>query len=259
MIINTSSLSAPQERALKSIRNQSVSQGFQVIQACRTTGGGVSAQGMAFVQSSKSTSHLDTQARLESSVADLLDEIQEAPDNCKLSVMVHPSSTSIQDIHVSLNPFIGGDNDEFPVWFDARMEAFSDDPFLPLDTEQSSQDTSVQVSQKRSQESIIKAHLISMGGNEWRGGTHHRIYFNDLCEWYGLELNFFGTGNISSAKLGGEKLSNNRATRLRNQLDNARVWYDLSKQEFFCRGLDDYESELLLTSLNNKLNELFAS
>jgi len=72
-------------------------------------------------------------------------------------------------------------------------------------------------------------------GNEWIKGDHHRIYFNNLAEMYGLETGRYGTGNISSATLDGEKTSNNQARRIASDLKELKIWYDVKKGKFFSR------------------------
>lgn len=65
--------------------------------------------------------------------------------------------------------------------------------------------------------------LIDLGGKEWIKGDHHRVYFNSADELIGLDVARYGTGNISSASLKGEPISNSKA----KLLANARVYYDV--------------------------------
>ena len=57
-----------------------------------------------------------------------------------------------------------------------------------------------------------------------------RIYINleDMASVFGLVINQYKTGSISSASLNGEKISNSRAYKL---LEN-KIYFDIAKQEF---------------------------
>lgn len=57
-----------------------------------------------------------------------------------------------------------------------------------------------------------------------------RIYINleDMAAVFGLVINQYKTGSISSASLNGEKISNSRAYKL---LGN-KIYFDIAKQEF---------------------------
>lgn len=57
-----------------------------------------------------------------------------------------------------------------------------------------------------------KKQIAAIGGNEWtspRGEV--RLYLNDWPALIGMEVERYGTGNISSAAIGGDRLSNSRA------------------------------------------------
>ena len=57
------------------------------------------------------------------------------------------------------------------------------------------------------------AALESKGFKRWTKGVYDRLYIRStLC---GLELSFYNTGNIRSAKLNGDPISNCRARKLR--------------------------------------------
>ena len=59
----------------------------------------------------------------------------------------------------------------------------------------------------------------------WRKpGGGNRYYVQNLPELIGLELNYYKTGNISSARLNGEHCSNTRAYREIGEC--GRVWLD---------------------------------
>lgn len=74
-------------------------------------------------------------------------------------------------------------------------------------------------------------------GNRWQKAGHDRIYFNDLEAWYGLELDYYKTGSICSAKLDGERISNNKARKIGSALGWSKIWYDLNAGRFKYKNL----------------------
>ncbi len=72
-------------------------------------------------------------------------------------------------------------------------------------------------------------------GKEWKKGDSHRIYFNNLEKYFGLELIYYKSGNICGAKLDGEEISNSRAGEIRFCLREGKVWYDLKENKFYSR------------------------
>lgn len=67
--------------------------------------------------------------------------------------------------------------------------------------------------------------IIAIGGSEWThpGTGEIRIYINDWPALIGLDVNRYGTGNISSATLDGERISNARARDILGTV--TRVWW----------------------------------
>lgn len=74
---------------------------------------------------------------------------------------------------------------------------------------------------------------VTLGGREWQKGDHHRVYFNGeaLYKLYGLEINCYNTGSISSVYLNGKKISNNKARGFINQIE-MNNWMDAKTGEF---------------------------
>lgn len=64
--------------------------------------------------------------------------------------------------------------------------------------------------------------LVEMGGNEWKKGDHHRVYFNNANKLIGLSVQRYGTGNVSSAKLDGETISNSYSRKIEGE----KVYFD---------------------------------
>ena len=81
------------------------------------------------------------------------------------------------------------------------------------------------------QEMIIEK-LLQAGATRWTKYGKDRIYLNNfLKENSGLEIERYNTGNISSAKLNGEKISNSMAGILLNCMEKA--YYDIQKDSFY--------------------------
>lgn len=76
-------------------------------------------------------------------------------------------------------------------------------------------------------------------GKEWIKEDMHRIYINNLEKIYGLETTSYKTGNISSATLNGEKISNSRARQLTCDLSCAKIYYDVKTEKFETQHIND--------------------
>lgn len=72
--------------------------------------------------------------------------------------------------------------------------------------------------------------LEALGLTHWIKGDMDRIYIDDkdLKAVFGLEIEYYKTGNIKSAILNGDKLSNNKAYGL---LRN-RIYFDCKINKF---------------------------
>ena len=77
------------------------------------------------------------------------------------------------------------------------------------------------------------ATMTAIGGNRWQKNGHDRVYINDWAEFAGIEINRYGTGNISSAFYQGERISNSQAGKLLGCID--KVWYDAADGKLHCR------------------------
>jgi len=79
---------------------------------------------------------------------------------------------------------------------------------------------------------VTKEQLETVGGNYWESpdGSKKRVYFNtdSLMQFIGLECEFYGTGNISSATLNGEHISNSQARKLLSDISTSKHYFDLT-------------------------------
>lgn len=75
-------------------------------------------------------------------------------------------------------------------------------------------------------------------GSEWQKAGKHRIYFNDLAQWFGLEFETYNSGNISGAWLDGDEISNRRAQEFSTYFRSAKVYYDVPGAAFYGQNID---------------------
>ena len=80
----------------------------------------------------------------------------------------------------------------------------------------------------------LVATLVALGGREWCKNGMRRVYFSAdlLAKFYGLRCTLYGTGNVESATLHGEKISNTSANFLRNDFADMKFWWDAETAAF---------------------------
>lgn len=103
-----------------------------------------------------------------------------------------------------------------------------------------------------------KLEALKKIGSEWQKGDRHRIYFNDLATLAGLDIDRYGTGNISGATLDGRTISNSEAKRIVSRLLDTKVWFDVADGKFHWQapaGSDDWIKRIL-TAIRAKRDEL---
>lgn len=81
-----------------------------------------------------------------------------------------------------------------------------------------------------------KIEFLKELGSEWEKNGMHRIYFNDLPGWYGLQYERYNSGNVSSATLDGEHISNSKATGILSDLLALKIWYDVTTERFYWKA-----------------------
>jgi hypothetical protein len=109
-------------------------------------------------------------------------------------------------------------------------------------------------SKQTSEDKNIADKLIKLGGKLWESYGKHKIYFNGYkaAALFGLDTSQYKTGNISSATLDGEKISNSKANKLINSFD--KFHYDLDSKKFAWSQYSDKEnSEKLVQILNRRI------
>jgi hypothetical protein len=78
-------------------------------------------------------------------------------------------------------------------------------------------------------------------------GSHRRIYFSEglLASLIGLRYLTYKTGNIVSASLHGQKLSNRKADAIRTTLRAGKAYFDCVTQELRTEQLGQYTEAIL--------------
>jgi hypothetical protein len=64
--------------------------------------------------------------------------------------------------------------------------------------------------------------MKAIGGKRWTTGDHLRVYLNDWADMIDLDVNHYKTGNVQSATLAGDRISNTKASTLLQ----AKVWWE---------------------------------
>jgi len=97
--------------------------------------------------------------------------------------------------------------------------------------------------------------MIEIGGKEWKKDDKHRIYFNEsvLAKLIELDCNRYNTGNISSATLNGESISNNEAGKIYSSLSISNFYYDVRAEKYYSRGLGELFQEIV-NIIKEKIN-----
>lgn len=94
--------------------------------------------------------------------------------------------------------------------------------------------------------------LKEMGANEWHKGNYNRLYLNEAVDaLIGLETECYKSGNIKSAWLKGERISNAEAGRIVER--TCKAYIDLDTMELVTIN------ELLMTAVEEKEAEIAAA
>lgn len=104
------------------------------------------------------------------------------------------------------------------------------------------------LNQELTQEQIEK--LINAGANRWTKYERDRLYIKKLSDLIGLSYTRYNSGNVSSAELNGEAISNSECNRILAALDKAYI--DLKTNTVYIDGRDD-AAEVIIAGLENYL------
>jgi hypothetical protein len=66
--------------------------------------------------------------------------------------------------------------------------------------------------------------MIALGGRRWQKNGKDRIYLNDWAQFAGIDVDYYGTGNVAYAAVGGRAIANSRIGKLLGAI--CKVWFD---------------------------------
>lgn len=90
----------------------------------------------------------------------------------------------------------------------------------------------------------------ALGAKKWVSKSGEtRFYFNNLADLYGLRCRYYHTGNIASATLDGEKISNNSAQALSSILYAAKVYFSPSEEKVHFSGISDAKAKCIAAEI----------
>lgn len=104
------------------------------------------------------------------------------------------------------------------------------------------------LNQELTQEQIER--LVNAGASRWTKYERDRLYIKRLADLIGLSYTKYNTGNISSAELNGEAISNSECNRILAALDKAYI--DLKTNTIYIDGRDD-AAEVIIAGLERYL------
>lgn len=92
--------------------------------------------------------------------------------------------------------------------------------------------------------------LVNAGANRWTKYERDRLYIRRLTDLIGLSYTRYNSGNVSSAELNGESISNSECNRILAALDKAYI--DLKTNTVYIDGRDD-AAEVIISGLEDYL------
>ena len=94
------------------------------------------------------------------------------------------------------------------------------------------------VSKKIAGKKTMNIDKLAEVGSRWQKGGNDRIYFNQefIFKAIGLRMSFYKSGNVSSASLNGEEISNGEAKRIWGRINDSKIWYDVLEGKFLSTG-----------------------
>ncbi|PVC80538.1 hypothetical protein DBP19_35975 [Streptomyces sp. CS090A] len=87
--------------------------------------------------------------------------------------------------------------------------------------------------------------IKAIGGNEWIRGNYHRVYINDWAQYAGIDVDYYRSGNVCGATLGGRGIANGRVGGLLGAV--SKVYFDVTDGLLHVQhhGADSYEIRYL--------------
>jgi hypothetical protein len=85
-------------------------------------------------------------------------------------------------------------------------------------------------------------------GRLWQENDMRRVYFSDLPARLGLQCCYYKTGNISSASLYGQAISNYQAKKMVDRL-SGKLWFDENDGQFHAQGLSPEDTKAIINTI----------
>ena len=103
--------------------------------------------------------------------------------------------------------------------------------------------------------------LIAAGGEEWKEGTQHRVYFNvpALAKLINFDVQRNEAAKITGGKLKGQTLSNIAARKVYAALSASKFFYDIKDSRFHYDPLIEEYAKAAIDVLRGKIDEAAAS
>lgn len=97
--------------------------------------------------------------------------------------------------------------------------------------------------------------LIAMGASRWKKAGRDRLYLNKaFSSMLNLKISYYNTGNISSAYIGDEKISNSKAYKILAYAP--KVYIDLKKDELIMDFIETSDASYLKAILTEAIEKL---
>lgn len=95
-----------------------------------------------------------------------------------------------------------------------------------------------------------KEQLENAGGKYWEMNGMERVYFNDLERFVGLSTaRYSRSGNISSASLNGQSISNTKARDIEFQMSQGKIWYGINTNVFNSKNMHEDYADIIINEI----------
>lgn len=83
--------------------------------------------------------------------------------------------------------------------------------------------------------------MVAIGGSRWTKNDNNRVYINNWAQYLPLEIDYYKSGNISSATWNGKEIANRQASLILGSIN--KIWFDAADGQLHCR-YGDSESRI---------------
>lgn len=99
--------------------------------------------------------------------------------------------------------------------------------------------------------------LVAVGGEEWRSGGYHRVYFPNIVDLFGLTYDRVKDGHrlVKNSRLDGMPISDLTAVSLLLKLLGAEVYYDVNTKEFQGTNIEAWLLVIIVEEIKRRVAE----